>query len=250
VDRVRGNAEESTRHGYTRSESPASSLEHAKEHIFERVSVARDHEVLTETLRHGRGHLQLGELRGEMRHEESRGELLRADKEIATRQSLDRETEMVAQINRGLGREERLGGDREFVVSDRLRPEQKQAVEAVLESHDRVVNIQGAAGTGKTTTLEELHRGIQESGREVLAVAPTMSAVEELQKVGFEDAITIERLLQDQRAQANLRDKVLIVDEAGMVYSRQMSELLQGVRDIEVESRRTARLPVVLKAAV
>jgi ATP-dependent exoDNAse (exonuclease V) alpha subunit len=66
-----------------------------------------------------------------------------------------------------------------------------------------------------------------ESGREVLAIAPTMSAVEELHKVGFRDAITIERLLEDQRIQAALRAKVLIVDEAGMVSGRQMREILR-----------------------
>jgi conjugative relaxase-like TrwC/TraI family protein len=38
-------------------ESSAPSLEHAKEHTFERVSVAPDHEVLTEALRHGRGRI-------------------------------------------------------------------------------------------------------------------------------------------------------------------------------------------------
>ena len=61
----------------------------------------------------------------------------------------------------------------------------------------------------------------------MLAVAPTMSAVEELQKVGFLDAITVERLLLDQRAQAELFGKALIVDEAGMVSGCQMSELLK-----------------------
>jgi ATP-dependent exoDNAse (exonuclease V) alpha subunit len=89
------------------------------------------------------------------------------------------------------------------------------------------VNIRGAAGTGKTATLQELQRGLEESGREVLAVAPTMSAVEELQKVGFSDAITVERLLQGQSAQRDLFGKALIVDEAGMVSGRQMSELLK-----------------------
>jgi ATP-dependent exoDNAse (exonuclease V) alpha subunit len=54
-----------------------------------------------------------------------------------------------------------------------------------------------------------------------------MSAVEELQKVGFSDAITVERLLQGQSAQTDLFGKVLIVDEAGMVSGRQMSELLE-----------------------
>ena len=44
-----------------------------------------------------------------------------------------------------------------------------------------------------------MRRGLLDAGRKVLAVAPTMSAVEELQKVGFADAITVERLLQDPR---------------------------------------------------
>jgi Cdc6-like AAA superfamily ATPase len=67
----------------------------------------------------------------------------------------------------------------------------------VLGSRDRAINIAGAAGTGKTATLKELHHGLRESVREVLALAPTVRAVEELRIVGFQDAITIERLLQD-----------------------------------------------------
>ena len=53
----------------------------------------------------------------------------------------------------------------------------------MLASRDRAVNIRGAAGTGKTATLQELSRGLTEAGREVLAVAPTMSAVEELRRL-------------------------------------------------------------------
>src|SRR6185437_16168706 len=36
-------------------ESARASLDYAEQHVFERVSVARDHELLTEALRHGRG---------------------------------------------------------------------------------------------------------------------------------------------------------------------------------------------------
>src|SRR5437879_5884530 len=61
----------------------------------------------------------------------------------------------------------------------------------------------------------------------VVAVAPTMSAVEELQKVGFPNALTLERLLQDKRSHTMLGGKVLILDEAGMVSGRQMWELLR-----------------------
>ena len=70
-----------------------------------------------------------------------------------------------------------------------------------------------------------------EAGRDVLAVAPTMSAVEELQKVGFADAITVERLLQDPRIRDDVHGKVIILDEAGMVSARQMADLLRLAED-------------------
>ena len=212
-------------------DSSAPSLEYAAEHIFERVSVAPDHELLTEALRHGRGRIRLADLKGELHLQESAGKVLRSGREVATAETLERERNMIAAVNRGLGTFEPLGGTGSFLVSDRLRPEQKHAVEFVLQSRDRAVSISGAAGTGKTATLSELRRGLMEAGRDVLAVAPTMSAVEELQKVGFADAITVERLLQDPRTRGDVHGKVIILDEAGMVSARQMADLLRLVED-------------------
>jgi ATP-dependent exoDNAse (exonuclease V) alpha subunit len=202
-------------------------LHHAEQHLFERRSVVQDHELLTEALRQGRGRIALEEAKGVLGLEESSGAILRAGHHVATRESLEREREMIAAINRGIGAFERVGGDHVFLVSDRLRPEQQHAVHQVLGSRDWAVNLRGAAGTGKTATLQELRRGLTESGRDVLAVAPTRSAVHELQHVGFSEAMTIQRLLVDREAQAALRDNVLIVDEAGMVSAQQMTALLE-----------------------
>ncbi|HEX3722793.1 MAG TPA: MobF family relaxase [Nitrolancea sp.] len=205
----------------------ADSLQYGKDHIFERLSGARDHEVLTEALRHGRGKIDHSGLKGTLALEESSALVLRDGQEIATAESLRRERDMIDRVNHGVGRCTRLGGDEKFIASDRLRSEQKRVVDFVLDSRDQVVAISGAAGTGKTATLQELRRGLLEARREVLAVAPTMSAVEELQKVGFADAMTLERLLQDGTAQQALRQKVLILDEAGMVSGWQMTEFLR-----------------------
>jgi len=62
-------------------------------------------------------------------------------------------------------------------------------------------------------------------------VAPTRSAVDELEKVGFRDAMTVSRLLEAQEPQGVLRGRVLIVDEAGMVSGRQMQSLLHLAED-------------------
>ena len=227
LDQIRENALAREQPQQQVHEAVAPSLDYAERHVFERVSVALDHELMIEALRHGRGRIELAGLKGEMSVEEASGKLLRAGKEVATRESLDREHDMIARINQGVGQCGRLGDPHEFVPSTQLRPEQQRVIEFILESRDLAVNIRGAAGTGKTATLQELHRALGESGREVTSTAPTMSAVEELQKVGFNDAMTVERLLQDQSAQQNLLGKVLIVDEAGMVSGRQMSELVK-----------------------
>lgn len=203
------------------------SLQHAKDHLFERRSVVYDHELLTEALRYGRGRVDLGQLRGALEIEKSQGAVIHAGDRLATHESLDREQRMVAMVNHGIDQYARLGGTCEFQPSERLRDEQKRAVQQILDSRDFAVNLRGAAGTGKTATLQEIDRGLRESGREVTAVAPTRSAVEELQKVGFRDSLTVSRLLEDETARLALRGRVLIVDEAGMISGRQMEGVLR-----------------------
>jgi conjugative relaxase-like TrwC/TraI family protein len=208
--------------------SPAiDSLRYANEHLFERRSVVHDHELLTEALRHGRGKVDLGKLRGTLEVERSQGTLIHAGNRLATRDSIDREQRTIAAVNQGIDRYGRLGGTHEFHPGEHLRDEQKRAVQQILDSRDFAINLRGAAGTGKTATLQEIHRGLHEAGRGVAAVAPTRSAVEELQKVGFRDAMTVSRLLEDETAQAALRYRVLVVDEAGMISGRQMEGILR-----------------------
>jgi len=222
----------------TRSDSPQinrgmqeASLAYSREHIFERLSVAREHELLTEALRHGRGNLELSDLQGYLSLERTKGTLISAGDEIATHASLQRERDMIAIVDQGMDRYDRLGKGRDFEPSDQLRSEQRGAVEAVLDSRDLAINVRGAAGTGKTATLREIDRGLREAGHEVLAVAPTRSAVDELEKVGFRDAMTVSRLLEDREPQGALRGRVLIVDEAGMISGRQMQSLLHLAED-------------------
>ena len=222
-----------TRNGFANGVSirRRASLAYSQEHIFERLSVAREHEVLTEALRHGRGNVELSDLQGSLSLERAKGTLISSGDEIATHASLQRERDIIAMVNRGLDRYDHLGKGRDFELSGRLRPEQKLAVEAVLDSRDLAVNVRGAAGTGKTATLREIDRGLREAGHEVLAVAPTRSSVDELEKVGFRDAMTVSRLLEAQEPQGALRGRVLIVDEAGMVSGQQMQSLLHLAED-------------------
>ena len=233
---LRENALERTQSTAIERTPAAHSLKHAEDHLFERRTVSKDYELFTEALRHGRGDLNLAELRGTYEFEVSRGTLLQVGGNVATDYSLERERSMVAAIDSGIDRYPALGGSAKLDVSDGLREEQRRAVEVILDSRDFATNLRGAAGTGKTATLREIDRGLRAAGHDVLAVAPTRSAVEELQKVGFGEAITITRLLENRTAQQGLRGRVLIVDEAGMVSGRQM----QGI--LELAHRQDARI--------
>jgi hypothetical protein len=79
------------------------SLQYAKDHVFERVSVARDHEILPEALRHGRGQIEHEELKILLSAPESSGAILRMGDEIATQARLQRERQMIDAVNRGIG---------------------------------------------------------------------------------------------------------------------------------------------------
>jgi conjugative relaxase-like TrwC/TraI family protein len=227
LDRLRSASLEQSRHVPHELSPAVASLQHAKDHLFERRSVVHDHELLTEALRYGRGGVDLGQLRGALEIEKSQGNVIHAGNRLATHESLDREQRMIAVIDHRIGGYGRLGGTYEFHPGGNLRNEQRRAVLEILDSHDFAINLRGAAGTGKTATLQEIDRGLRDAGREVTAVAPTRSAVEELHKVGFRDAMTVSRLMEDEAAQAALRGRVLIVDEAGMISGRQMDGILR-----------------------
>jgi conjugative relaxase-like TrwC/TraI family protein len=210
--------------------SAAPSLEYAVEHLFERVSVVCDHELLTEALHHGRGQIDLNALKAELGNKQRSGAIIGAHGQVATKESLEREQKTIGAINRGNGCYEMfLREDRNFELSDALSEEQKKAAKFILRSKDFATCLQGAAGTGKTDTLREIKRGLIESGHDVAAGAPTQAAVRELEQRGFQEAFTIERLLTDTQMQEGITGKVLIVDEAGMVSGRQMEGLIDVV---------------------
>jgi conjugative relaxase-like TrwC/TraI family protein len=129
------------------------SLEHAKEHLFERKTVSKDHELMAEALRHGRGKLDLIGLRGSYEFEVSQGKLLQVGGNVATQISLERERSMVAAVDHGIHRYLALGSSDHFEPKASLRAEQRHAVETILASEDFAINLRGAAGTGKTATL-------------------------------------------------------------------------------------------------
>jgi len=83
-----------------------------------------------------------------------------------------------------------------------------------LNNRDRVYAIRGRAGTGKTTCLSEIRKGLEAAGRTTIYLAPTASAVEVLRKDGFTNAATVDSFLKSKKS--DVRDAVVIIDESSL----------------------------------
>src|SRR5690606_6676798 len=88
---------------------------------------------------------------------------------------------------------------------------QQEAASLILTTPDRVVGVQGLAGTGKTFMLETARKLAEEGGFQVLGLAPSASAARELAKTGIKSETLAAFEHSKERA---LSDKtLLVVDE-------------------------------------
>ncbi len=119
---------------------------------------------------------------------------------------------------------------------------QKSAVALALTTEDRHIGIVGAAGAGKTTSMELIVEQYKAAGYEVIGVAPSAAAAKELESAGCSDTRTLASALlmkQEQKeGEASLR-RLYIMDEGGMVSAKDMDAFLQkadqeGARSILV----------------
>ncbi|MDF1816538.1 MAG: MobF family relaxase [Verrucomicrobiales bacterium] len=209
--------------------SAKQALDHAIEKQFARDSVVRKNRLIAEALRFGVGSVtpqQILDEAADRKLIEKRidGQILCTDYNVLTE-----EISLIAAVREGKSRCAPLGAPGYQIRRDFLSDEQKSAVREVLTSHDRIIALRGGAGTGKTTTLEEIVEAIKLNGRNVQALAPSATASREtLRAAGFPDANTVAHYLQNSKLQRQTRGHVLLVDEAGLLGNRDLWKLFEA----------------------
>ena len=206
-------------------------LKSAVAQLFERKSVLREHNILAEALNQNLGMVELpkvaalvkAERAGLVRLTIDPAESLQSD--YATREGLMSELWSVEFIKRTNGT--CLPLNPAFVPDAKLYPEQRNAVLSILRNTDRVQSFRGVAGSGKTTTIGEVRRGLEEARRKTFALAATASAVETLRKEGFSNAMTIADFLQNGASKFDLENGIIICDEASLKSNRDGKALLR-----------------------
>lgn len=190
--------------------------------LLERNSLIKETELLRNALEHARGDLDLAALKIELERGISQQRLFRIGDWITTQEMLQAEENICSWVRWGKAMHVPLGGD--ISLPDHFTAEQKAVVRGVLASKDHIIALIGDAGTSKTTCAEYITQGIYATGREVLGLAPTGSAVVELRKV-VPRCDTLQGFLANPKKQEEAARKTLLVDEAGMIDMRSMERL-------------------------
>ena len=110
-----------------------------------------------------------------------------------------------------------------------LSEEQTAAIRSAAGSEGRVAIIEGAAGSGKTTTLRPIADLYREHGRSIIATAVAWRTAVALGNDVDARPFCVDKLLRlaARGALAIDRDTAIIVDEAGMLSTRQAHHILR-----------------------
>jgi conjugative relaxase-like TrwC/TraI family protein len=200
----------------------------AIEHCFERKSVVPERQLQAAAIMGAVGNASAAAVEEELR----RRELLSAERQgrrmVTTSAVLAEEERTVDFARRGRGSCAALGGGAHEFTRSWLNADQRKAVHHVLESHDRVILIRGAAGVGKTSMMQEAVEAIEAEGTKVRTFAPSADASRGvLRTEGFEDAETVARLLADPNLQQEVQGQVIWIDEAGLLGARAMAQVFE-----------------------
>ncbi len=212
--------------------------------LEERQPVFAAHELEAVALAHSPGAYSIGEIREAVEWMVRDGHLVEAslrgsDRAFVTERTLKAERKVIAAMKAGIGKAGRLAGEgrvEAHLDGAGLTPGQCDAVRTILLSRDRIVGVQGRAGTGKTTMLRHVRE--LAAGRPVIGLAPSAAAARVLERETDIHARTLQWFLTRCRAldaagplQERLREQfggaVLVLDEASMVSTDQMRELMR-----------------------
>ena len=237
--------------------SPASeAVAWAMAHLSEREAVFARADLFAATLAHAPGTVTIAEAEREVAGLEKAGtlhavDMRGAEDSLATAKTVAEERETVASMRAGQGRGR--APMRSWMVQGHLNKGpltagQKEAVKLILSAEDRVVGVQGYAGSGKTTMLDRARVLAEKKGYRMAGLAPSASAVQTLASEAGIESETLQMFLARNAgvAEGRLTRKgakemraafaktILVVDEGSLASTVQARDLLRIANVIRI----------------
>jgi conjugative relaxase-like TrwC/TraI family protein len=243
ADRVVAQARErGQRHAYepdmNRSTGAAQrAVTYARDHLFERSAIQNRRDILEAALNRGMGETTHTQVRQEFDRRAQAGEFRQVDHAGAGRQyttaaMAGMEREIVARIEegnrRGYGDPMLVSPQARIAAEDRhpeLNAGQRQAVDEIFLSREKIVGLDGLAGTGKTTTLAVIREGAEADGYKVDGFAPTSRAAQKLAEAGIVTS-TLQKELARRTGPDTGARRLYVLDESSLASTKQIHEFM------------------------
>ncbi len=238
ADRVVAQARE---HAHQHEQQPErvsqQSATYAQNHIFERSAVQDERAILQSMLDRGMGQLTYSQARQEFARRVASGEFRaighregRAAPQYTTTEMVRMEKAIIAGMQQGNHGDFMLVSPQVRIWTEDRHPElnasQLQAVDEIFLAREKVIGLEGAAGTGKTTTLSVIREGAKSAGYHVEGFAPTSRAAQKLAEAGIETSTLQRHLARGVQPDTGAK-RLYVLDESSLASTRQMHEFVQ-----------------------
>src|ERR1700723_126193 len=238
ADRVVAQAREHGQHQMPEPQVQAKqAVTWARDHVFERSAVQDRRAILETALVRGMGETTYAQVRQEFERRIEAGEFrevsqVGAGRQYTTAKMVRMEREIVGRMQEGNRRDysdPMLVSPQVRIATEDRHPElnasQRQAVDEIFLSREKVVGLDGIAGGGKTTTLAVIREGAEAEGYRVEGFAPTSRAAQKLGEAGMETSTLQKHLVHGQQPDSGEK-RLYVLDESSLASTRQVHEFV------------------------
>jgi conjugative relaxase-like TrwC/TraI family protein len=234
-------------HGQAEERSPdmpelraREAVTYARDRSFEREAVTDERDIFRDALRRGMGETTYPQVRANFEARVASGEFQavlghkhETGRQFTTQDAIQAEHDVIRQMQQGQNQAPQIMPIQDAIAltdtRQQLNTAQRSAIEQILTSRDSIHGLQGVAGGGKTTTLDSIREGAEQSGYAVEGFAPTSRAAHQLRDAGI-SADTLQGFLA-RGNQGNDPDSrhLYMVDESSLASTKQMRDFLEKI---------------------
>ena len=207
----------------------------ARDNAVQKEAVADVRKVKSDALRRNLGLTNPAAVIAEFHRRQESGEFINITRperqpETTTKRMLAMETENIQTVIDGKGNHPAIiGAERvDQVVTAtaerqqrNLNANQQSAIKKILSSKDRVVGLQGGAGTGKTTALSVVREAAEKEGYQVRGFAPSTRAAKQLSESGIQTE-TLQKFVCRQQEKTAPVKRLFVLDESSLASTKNL----------------------------